>query len=200
VSTDEVYGETLRFEPFREDEILNPTNPYAATKVGAESIVRSYYHCFELPIIIVRGNNVYGPRQYPEKMIPKFILSLLQGKPCTLAGNGLMQRNFIYVDDMCRALTTVLQKGTLDNIYNIGTHHEQSVCEIAHVLIHEICDGWNKSAYLTYIEDRHYNDFRYSIDTTKIENLGWKPEESFTTGLQKTIAYYKEKMSLYRDV
>ena len=202
VSTDEIYGETLQMDPFAEDMLPNPTNPYAATKVGAEYIVKSYFHCFELPIIIVRGNNVYGPRQFPEKMIPKFITSVLDGMPCTVAGNGLMQRNFIYVEDVCRGLVAVMENGKIDEIYNIGSDDEKSVLSIARTII-KTMTGLNSDDdtpdYLVYVKDRYYNDFRYSINSEKIRRLGWKPKMTFEEGLQKTIQYYTENLNLYQQ-
>jgi len=200
VSTDEIYGETLQLQPFKENELPNPTNPYAATKVGAEYIVQSYYHCFELPIIIVRGNNVYGPRQYPEKMIPKFVSSVLNNEPCTIAGNGLMQRNFIFVEDVCYGLVTVLEKGLIDNIYNVGTDDEKSVLDIARIII-DVIKGpdVDKEKYIQYVKDRYYNDFRYSINANKIRSLGWKPKMTFQEGLLKTIQFYTENVSLYTE-
>ena len=198
VSTDEIYGETLQLQPFMENELPNPTNPYAATKVGAEYIVQSYYHCFELPVIIVRGNNVYGPRQYPEKMIPKFITAVLNNQPCTIAGNGLMQRNFIFVEDVCYGLVTVIEKGLIDNIYNIGTSDEKSVLDIARIIINVIKgSNVNVDEYIQYVKDRYYNDFRYSINANKIRSLGWKPNMTFQEGLIKTIQFYTENVSLY---
>lgn len=198
VSTDEVYGETLQHEPFHEGDMLNPTNPYAATKVGAESIARSYSHCFDVPVIIVRGNNVYGPRQYPEKMIPKFILALLHSEPCTLAGNGLMKRCFVYVDDMCRALVRVAEDGKVDETYNIGTTNEHSVVDIARRLIGEIrSSAYDHRLYMVSIPDRYYNDFRYCIDASKIQALGWQPQVEFNDGLRRTIEYYTHHRTLY---
>lgn len=201
VSTDEIYGETLQKNPFSESELPNPTNPYAATKVGAEFIVKSYFHCFELPILIIRGNNVYGPRQYPEKMIPKFITLLLNNEKCTIAGNGLMKRNFIYVDDMCSGLIHVLENGKIDSIYNIGCHEEKSVYDVAYTLS-SIIKG-NKTCptdHIEFVKDRYYNDFRYSIDTHKINQLGWKPTISFQEGLAKTIQFYSENGFLYNNM
>ena len=198
VSTDEIYGETLQMTPFDENILPNPTNPYAATKVGAEYIVKSYFHCFELPIIIVRGNNVYGPRQYPEKMIPKFITSVFHDAPCTVAGNGLMQRNFVYVEDVCNGLVTVLQNGKIDEIYNIGSHDEKTVISIAHTII-ETMKGpdVDVGTYIQYVKDRYYNDFRYSINSEKIRKLGWSPKVTFEEGLARTIRFYTENISLY---
>lgn len=202
VSTDEIYGETLQMIPFAEDVLPNPTNPYAATKVGAEYIVKSYFHCFELPIIIVRGNNVYGPRQFPEKMIPRFITSILQGNPCTVAGNGLMQRNFIHVEDVCRGLVCVMEHGVIDQIYNIGSDDEKSVLSIAKMIIRTMTGVSHEqdiAKHITYVKDRYYNDFRYSIDSRKIRLLGWNPKITFDEGLQRTIQYYTENLELYQS-
>jgi dTDP-glucose 4,6-dehydratase len=194
VSTDEIYGETLQTKPFCESELPNPTNPYAATKVGAEYIAKSYYHCFELPVIIVRGNNVYGPRQYPEKMIPRFIALLLKDQPCTIAGNGMMKRNFVHVTDVCAGLCSVLLKGKVDEIYNIGDDDERSVLDVAELLVFLIKNEMDHpELYYRYVKDRYYNDFRYSIDTTKIRTLGWRPKIDFASGLQDTIRYYQDK-------
>lgn len=191
ISTDEVYGETTRPEPFTETHLPNPTNPYAATKISAEFLVQSYFHCFDLPIIIIRGNNVYGPRQYPEKLIPKFILLLQNGKKCTIHGNGNTRRNFIYVDDICACVRLVLERGKINEIYNIGTENEHSVKQIANRLIYLLRGNHvDPLDYYEYVPDRFYNDFQYRIDCNKVKRLGWESRVSFEEGLQRTIAYY----------
>ena len=191
ISTDEVYGETMGNIPFTEKHNLNPTNPYAATKVSAEFIVQSYFHCFELPIIIVRGNNVFGPNQHVEKVIPKFITALLNNKKCAIHGRGNTKRNFIFVDDICRCIIKVIEKGELSHIYNIGTNHEYSVLQIADKLIYSIKGSHvDPKDYYEYVDDRYYNDFQYRIDASKVKKLGWKSEISFEEGLQKSIQYY----------
>jgi dTDP-glucose 4,6-dehydratase len=198
ISTDEVYGETIRKEPFKEFDLPNPTNPYAATKISAEFLVQSYFHCFDLPVIIIRGNNVYGPRQYPEKIIPKFIVHLASGKKCTIHGSGNTRRNFIYVEDICRCILTVVEKGQISEIYNIGTENEWSVLDIAHQLITLVKGSHvDPKDYIEFIEDRFYNDFQYRIDSTKVENLGWKPQVSFQQGLKRTIEYYLDPTCLF---
>ena len=198
VSTDEIYGETLQMQPFDECVLPNPTNPYAATKVGAEYIVKSYFHCFELPVLMIRGNNVYGPRQFPEKMIPKFITNVINGKACTVAGNGLMQRNFVHVEDVCNGLVTVLEKGKIDEIYNIGSHDEKTVLSIAHMIIQKIKgQSVNIEDLVEFVKDRYYNDFRYSINSEKIRKLGWTTKIQFDDGLEKTIKYYTENLDIY---
>jgi len=194
ISTDEVYGENMESGLFEETAVPNPTNPYAATKVAAEYIVQSYFHCFELPVVIVRGNNVYGPRQFPEKVIPVFITSLLKGEPCLVHGDGTTRRNFVYVQDFCSAVYRILEKGLVNEIYNIGVDNEHSVMEIAHVLIEKILGSQtDPTNYIKYVADRFYNDFTYRVDTTKLQSLGWKPMIVFSKGLDQTIEYYRKQ-------
>jgi len=195
VSTDEVYGESLSGgvdgDIKNEKSILNPTNPYAATKASAEMIVNSYVYSYNMPIIITRGNNVYGPRQYPEKVIPKFIKLLLSGKKCTVHGQGKTERSFLYVDDVSRAFETILFSGKIGEIYNIGTNDEHSVLTIAKMLVKKILG--NKTDYKKWIEfiaDRNYNDKRYNISFSKLTQLGWKQQIDLATGLDKTIKWY----------
>lgn len=200
VSTDEVYGETIQSEPFTEEHQTNPTNPYAATKISAEFIVQSYFHCFDLPIIIVRANNAYGSRQFVEKVIPKFITALLNNQKCTLHGNGNTKRNFIYVEDMCRCILKVIENGDISQVYNIGTNHEYSVKQIADMLIYKIRGNHvNPRDYYEYIEDRYYNDFMYRIDFSKVEKLGWKSIVGFEEGLEKTLEYYASPDNPFRN-
>jgi UDP-glucose 4,6-dehydratase len=191
ISTDEVYGEVDKeHKGCNEKSLLNPTNPYAATKAAAEFLVRSYYHSFKLPVIITRGNNVYGPRQYPEKLIPRFITQLLKGEKCPIHGNGETRRNFIYVDDVSRAVDTILLKGEINEIYNIGSEYEYSVKEVLTLLLSYMDIGKNATEVFEYVEDRAFNDFRYCIDSSKLENLGWKKEVNFIDGLLRTIKWY----------
>jgi dTDP-glucose 4,6-dehydratase len=194
MSTDEVYGEVdINNEGCIEKSILNPTNPYAATKAGTELIIKSYYYSFQFPIIIMRCNNVYGPRQYPEKLIPKFINSLLNNKKCTIHGEGNSRRNFIYIDDVSSAIDIIIKLGIINNIYNIGTKNEYSVLEIANKLINILKPNEDINNWIEYIDDRLFNDFRYAINNEKIINLGWKEENNFDELLLKTIEYYKFK-------
>ncbi len=174
MSTDEVYGEVSLENPGCTDiSILNPTNPYAATKAGAEMIVRSYYHSFKLPIIITRCNNAYGPNQYPEKLIPKFTKQLLENKKCTIHGDGKHRRNFIHTYDIATAIDIIMKKGIIGKTYNIGTNDEYSVMDVAKMLItylkNDTLENW-----IEYENDRYYNDFRYAVDNSDLVNLGWK--------------------------
>jgi dTDP-glucose 4,6-dehydratase len=190
VSTDEVYGESLR-DIKSETSLLNPTNPYAATKAAAEMLVNSYVYSYGLPAIITRGNNVYGPRQYPEKLIPKFILALLGEKKCSIHGEGKTVRSFLYVDDVARAFELILFKGKIGEIYNIGTDDEFSVMEITEKLVNKIKDDKHLEKYIEYVEDRKYNDLRYNIEFDKLTELGWEQTVGIEEGIAKTIEYYR---------
>ena len=199
VSTDEVYGESICQETDIKNEksLLNPTNPYAATKASAEMLVNSYVYSYGLPVIITRGNNVYGPRQYPEKLIPKFINLLLEDKKCTIHGEGETERSFLYVDDVVKAFEIILSKGKIGEIYNIGTNYEYSVMEITRRLIKLIhnCDmneDRHFKKYIDFVEDRKYNDKRYNISFNKLLSLGWKQEIFIDEGLKKTFEHYKK--------
>jgi len=192
ISTDEVYGESMITENEKkkhEGSILCPTNPYAATKAAAELIAKSYYHSFKMPIIITRGNNVYGPNQYPEKLIPIFIQQLVEDKPVTIQGDGSNIRAFLHVNDVCSALKLVLEKGQIGEIYNIGSddHHEYSITQVAHILIEKIKNTKNYNKWITYIEDRPFNDKRYYISNQKVKNLGWSINTDFYKGLDDLI-------------
>ena len=172
VSTDEVYGESMISvdeNKKTEHSILCPTNPYAATKAGAELIAQSYNHSYKMPIIITRGNNVYGPNQYPEKIIPKFIKLLKEGKKVTIQGNGSAIRAFLHSYDTAKAFECILEKGTIGEIYNIGCNDgmEFSVIEIAKILIKKIKNTENYDEWIEYVEDRPFNDSRYFISNEK---------------------------------
>ena len=193
VSTDEVYGESMLPTQCTEDEnckkteesILCPTNPYAATKAGAELIAQSYYHSFKLPIIITRGNNVYGPNQYPEKLIPRFIKLLTENNKVTIQGDGSNIRAFLHVSDVVNAFEIILEKGEIGEIYNIGSDEEQeyTVMDVAKLLIRKIKNDDDYSQYITYIDDRPFNDKRYYISNEKIKNLGWTINVDFESGI-----------------
>ena len=195
ISTDEVYGEVDKNHPGCEEEksLLNPTSPYAATKAAAEFLVRSYYHSFKLPIIITRGNNVFGPRQYPEKLIPRFITNLIENKKCPIHGEGLSRRNFIYVEDVCKAVDTIMRKGKINGIYNIGSSDEYNVLEVLQHLLTLLDIDKTMNEVSEIVEDRLFNDSRYCVNSKKLEVLGWKQETNFMQGLIKTIEYYKSK-------
>ena len=193
ISTDEVYGEVFDMQkPCTEETILNPTNPYSATKAAAEFIVKSYYHSYKIPIIITRFNNVYGKMQYPEKIIPKFIKLLKNNKKLTIHGNGINKRNYIYIDDICDAIKILLEKGEINNIYNIGSNkNTYTNIEIAKKIINEIKPGENYNDWIEFIPDRIYNDYCYKIDSTKIESIGWIEKNiQFDERLKEVIKSY----------
>jgi dTDP-glucose 4,6-dehydratase len=192
ISTDEVYGESMLDESEskkNENSVLCPTNPYAATKAAAELIAKSYYFSFKMPIIITRGNNVYGPNQYPEKLIPRFIKLLKEDQKVTIQGDGTNVRGFLHVNDVCSALECVLEKGVIGEIYNIGSddHHEYTVKEIADKLIKEIKNTENYDNWISYVEDRPFNDKRYYISNDKLKQLGWEIKTDFDQGLQELL-------------
>lgn len=192
ISTDEVYGESMIVddeEKKNESAVLCPTNPYAATKAAAELIAKSYYFSFKMPIIITRGNNVYGPNQYPEKLIPRFIKLLKEDQPVTIQGDGSNVRAFLHVLDVCSALECVIEKGQLGEIYNIGSddHYEYSVLEIAQKLIQKIKNTDDFDKWITYIDDRPFNDKRYYISNEKVKNLGWTINVDFETGINELL-------------
>ena len=189
VSTDEVYGESLNEvneQHKTEQSILCPTNPYAATKAGAELIAQSYAHSYKMPIIITRGNNVYGPNQYPEKLISKFIKLLKEDKKVSIQGDGSCVRAFLHAKDTARAFECILEKGKIGEIYNIGCDEgmEYSVMDIAKKLIKFIKKTEKYEDWIEYIEDRPFNDQRYYISNSKVKDLGWDIRIQLDDGLQ----------------
>ena len=200
VSTDEVYGESMNsVEELHKTEhsILCPTNPYAATKAGAELIAQSYNHSYGMPIIISRGNNVYGLNQYPEKLIPKFIKQLKNNEKVTIQGDGSTVRAFLHVHDTVSAFETILENGVIGEIYNIGCDDkmEYSVKEVAEILIRLIksLNLENINDYITYIDDRPFNDQRYYISNKKLKDLGWTVKIKFMDGLKHMIDFPNDR-------
>ena len=192
VSTDEVYGESMISvdETHKtEQSILCPTNPYAATKAGAELIAQSYNHSFKMPIIISRGNNVYGENQYPEKVVPRFIKLLKENKKVTIQGDGSVVRAFLHAHDTAKAFEIILEKGIIGEIYNIGCDEgmEYTVLEVAKMLIKMIKNTDNYDDWIEYVEDRPFNDKRYYISNKKLKDLGWDISVKFEDGLKRLI-------------
>jgi len=192
VSTDEVYGEsmnTIDEQCKTEHSILCPTNPYAATKAGAELIAQSYNHSYKMPIIITRGNNVYGPNQYPEKLIPRFIKLLKEGKKVTIQGDGKHVRAFLHAYDTAHAFECILENGKIGEIYNIGCDEgmEFSVLEIAKLLIKMIKGTDDSENWIEYVEDRPFNDMRYYISNQKLKDLGWNIQINLINGILQLI-------------
>ncbi|PNH01273.1 putative rhamnose biosynthetic enzyme 3 [Tetrabaena socialis] len=189
VSTDEVYGETSlgKTTGLAESSNLDPTNPYSAAKAGAELIARAYITSYKMPIIITRGNNVYGPHQFPEKLIPKFTLLAARGKDLPVHGDGSSVRSYLYVDDVAEAFDCVLHKGVTGETYNIGTESERSVLDVARDIANVFGINRNK---VIQVKDRAFNDRRYYIGSSKLAALGWKDSTSWEEGLKKTIDWY----------
>ena len=192
VSTDEVYGESMletNEKHKTEHSLLCPTNPYAASKAAAEMLVQSYLHSFNMPIIITRGNNVYGPNQYPEKVIPKFIQQLKSKQKVTIQGDGRCVRGFLHSFDTANAFITILEKGMIGEIYNIGCDEnmEYSILDVAKILIKKIIGTDNYHVWIEYIQDRPFNDKRYYISNNKLKELGWKITTNLEDGLESLI-------------
>ena len=190
VSTDEVYGQSL-LEKKTEASIMCPTNPYAATKAGAEMIVTSFMHSYDLPIIITRGNNVYGRNQNKEKLIPRFIDQFLAGNKLTIQGDGSARRAFMHSSDAASAFLTILENGIIGEIYNLGgaDSDERTVLEVARELltILKATDQFDFDEHIVHIEDRPFNDMRYWITDTKLRDLGWEPKIGFKEGIRMVV-------------
>lgn len=189
VSTDEVKGENSD----NCDKIMEPTNPYAATKAAAELVVRSYHRSFQLPIIITRSNNVYGPFQFPEKIIPKFTALLSRGQKCFIHGDGSNVRNYLFAEDVARAFDKILHKGKIGKLYCIAIEECHTNLEVARKILEHLGLQDDESKYLEFVEDRLFNDKRYYIDPSETRKLGWEPQVSFDEGLKKTIDWYVDE-------
>ncbi|CAM9411920.1 unnamed protein product [Phaeothamnion confervicola] len=187
VSTDEVHGPTGEGETASVESVLAPTNPYSASKSGAELLVRAYQTSFGIPVIITRGNNVFGNHQHPEKIIPKFICQILTGRTITIHGDGSHQRNYLFVDDVAAAFDTILHCGEIGHIYNIGGSTERTNLEIAQA----VAAGTNKRCVVEFVDDRPFNDLRYSIDSSALKALGWSEQVPWEDGLRMTIEWYQ---------
>ena len=198
VSTDEVYGSLGSDEAaFTETHRYEPNSPYSATKAASDHLVRSYHHTYGLPVLTTNCSNNYGRFQFPEKLIPLMIVNALAGKPLPIYGDGLQVRDWLYVKDHCGAIRRVLQAGKQGEVYNVGGWNEKPNIDIVHTvcaLLDELrpkVDGLSYKAQITHVMDRPGHDRRYAIDASKIEReLGWKPEETFETGIRKTVAWY----------
>eukprot|EP00045_Choanoeca_perplexa_P007213 m.63802 g.63802 ORF g.63802 m.63802 type:complete len:353 (+) comp13980_c0_seq1:161-1219(+) len=201
VSTDEVYGETSpgNHQQFLEHESpLNPTNPYAASKAGAEMIVKGFQKSYNLPIIVTRGNNVYGPCQHPEKLVSKLIYRALLGKPLQLHGDGSQLRGYVHVNDVARAFDILTHKGQIGEIYNVGTRSELSVLQVAH----DICQHLDlrPEDCIHFVKDRLFQDRRYLIDNRNLEELGWTPELCWMDGLKQTIDWHQNHLDYWKEM
>jgi dTDP-glucose 4,6-dehydratase len=191
VSTDEVYGSTQRAS-FQETDRLNPSSPYAASKAGADLLSHSYFVTYGFPCIITRSANNYGPFQHPEKLIPRFITRAIRNKTLTVYGKGNNVRDWVYVEDNCRALDCVRQRGKTGEIYNVGAGNEKSNLEVTEAILKRL---GKPLKLITFTPDRLGHDYRYSLNCSKIKSLGWQPSISFEDGLLKTVRWYEENES-----
>jgi dTDP-glucose 4,6-dehydratase len=198
VSTDEVYGSLNKTDPaFSETNRYEPNSPYSASKAASDHLVRAWHHTYGLPVITTNCSNNYGPYHFPEKLIPLCILNALDGKPLPIYGDGQQVRDWLYVKDHCSAIRRVLEKGNLGETYNVGGWNEKANLDVVKTLcaiLDELkpkLDGTKYESQITYVKDRPGHDRRYAIDATKLEReLGWKPEETFETGIRKTVEWY----------
>ncbi len=198
VSTDEVYGSLAAGAPaFTEDHVYEPNSPYSASKAASDHLVRAWHHTYGLPVLTTNCSNNYGPYHFPEKLIPLMIVNALAGKPLPVYGDGQQVRDWLYVADHCSAIRRVLEAGRLGETYNIGGWNEKTNLEIVHTVC-DLLDGLSPRAdgqayrtQITHVKDRPGHDRRYAIDARKIEReLGWRPAETFETGIRKTVAWY----------
>ena len=188
ISTDEVYG-SIENDSFREDDPLMPSSPYSSSKAGADRLAYSYYVTYDLPVIITRCSNNFGPYQYPEKLIPLFVTNAMDDKKLPIYGDGKNVRDWIFVDDHCSAIELLIEKGEDGEIYNIGAGNEENNLHITKIILNVL----NKSDDLmTFVTDRPGHDRRYSVTTEKIRALGWKPGHDFESAMKKTITWYVE--------
>ncbi|MGY2487105.1 dTDP-glucose 4,6-dehydratase [Cupriavidus sp. CP313] len=207
VSTDEVFGSLSETDPqFSETTPYAPNSPYSASKAASDHLVRAYHHTYGLPVITTNCSNNYGPYHFPEKLIPLIIANALAGKPLPIYGDGLNVRDWLYVRDHCSAIREVLAKGRLGETYNVGGWNEKTNLDVVHTLcdlLDELCPKASGSYrdQITFVKDRPGHDRRYAIDARKLEReLGWKPAETFESGLRKTVQWFLDNQSWVRDV
>ena len=201
VSTDEVYGDLPldRSDLFvTETTPIHTSSPYSSSKAGADLLVQAYHRTYGLPTTISRCSNNYGPYHFPEKLIPLMIINCLHNKPLPVYGQGLNVRDWLYVEDHCKAIDLVLQNGRIGEVYNIGGHNEMKNIDIVKLIVHEL---GKSEDLITYVTDRKGHDLRYAIDPTKIHNeLGWLPETKFADGIKKTIRWYLDHEAWWQPI
>lgn len=209
VSTDEVYGSLGAEGMFTEEMAYQPNSPYSASKASSDHLVRAWHHTYGLPVVTTNCSNNYGPYQFPEKLVPLMIINALAGKPLPVYGAGDQIRDWLYVDDHARALVTVLERGEVGEVYNIGGHNEmknievvQTICKLLEELVPEHPQGVDRYTDLvTHVTDRPGHDQRYAIDAGKIEReLGWVPQETFESGFRKTVEWYLDNEDWWQRV
>ena len=207
VSTDEVFGSLDKKGFFTESTPYNPSSPYSASKASSDHLVRAWHHTYRLPTLITNCSNNYGPYQFPEKLIPLMIANCIDEKPLPVYGEGLNIRDWLFVDDHCDAIYSVLQNGAVGETYNIGGNNEIRNIDIVKTIcavLDELKPRTNGNYYddlITYVIDRPGHDFRYAIDASKIKNnIGWTPKETFETGIRKTIQWYLDNEGWWRRI
>lgn len=196
VSTDEVYG-SIAAGAFRETDRLNPRNPYSASKAGGELLGMSYFHTFDLPVIVTRGSNTYGPYQYPEKVLPLFVTNAIDGEPLPLYGDGKNVRDWLYVRDHARGIDCALRNGEPGQVYNIAGGNERENVVLTKRILLETGRGED---LIRPVQDRPGHDRRYAIDSTKLKALGWKPEMPWDEGVRLTVQWYKDNEWWWRKI
>jgi len=196
ISTDEVYG-SIEDGSFKETDGLEPNSPYSASKAGGDLLVRSYYKTYDVPVVITRSSNNFGPFQYPEKIIPLFITNLIDDIPVPLYGDGKNVRDWLHVIDNCAGIDTVLHKGEVGEFYNIGAGNERQNIEITKIILEEL----NKpESLIKYVKDRPGHDRRYSIDISKMNKLGWQPQKDFKDAMKETVRWYVDNEAWWRAI
>ena len=208
VSTDEVYGSLAKEDPpFAETNQYEPNSPYSASKAASDHLVRAWHHTYGLPVLTTNCSNNYGPYHFPEKLIPLCILNALNGKPLPIYGDGQQIRDWLYVKDHCSAIRRVLEAGQLGETYNVGGWNEKANLDVVHTLctiLDELkprADGQSYTTQITFVQDRPGHDRRYAIDARKLEKeLGWKPQETFETGIRKTVQWYLDNQDWVNHV
>ena len=196
VSTDEVYG-SREAGSFMETDPLDPSSPYSASKAGADLLALSYFRTYSLPVCITRSSNNFGPYQYPEKLIPVLVLRALHGEPLPIYGKGENVRDWLYVEDNCAAIDLVLRKGKPGRVYNIASGEERRNIDIARLVLSLL---GKPESLITHVADRPGHDFRYSLDTARIRDLGWRPEDTFEEALEKTVHWYRQNEGWWKPV
>jgi dTDP-glucose 4,6-dehydratase len=196
ISTDEVYG-SVPVGSSKETDELKPRNPYSASKAGADRLAYSYWATYQVPVIITRASNNYGPNQFPEKIIPLFITNLVDDIPVPLYGDGQNERDWLHVDDHCRGVDLLIDKGADGEVYNIGGGNQVKNVDLTHRLLELV---GKSTTLITPVADRPGHDRRYSLDTNKLEALGWQPQEPFEEGLAKTVRWYRENEWWWRPI
>ncbi|MBQ1995472.1 MAG: dTDP-glucose 4,6-dehydratase [Clostridia bacterium] len=201
VSTDEVYGDLPLDRPdlfFTEETPIHTSSPYSASKASADLLVMAYYRTYKLPVTISRCSNNYGPYHFPEKLIPLMIINALHGKSLPVYGDGLNVRDWLYVEDHCKAIDMILHGGRIGEVYNIGGHNERANIDVVKTVLSIL--GKDESL-ITYVKDRPGHDMRYAIDPTKIKNeLGWYPETTFENGIKKTVEWYLQNEAWWQEI